>query len=323
MTAPFIIVEGPDGAGKSAFVDYLVKQRWQATHFGPYPGELKIFHRYLAALNQVAIRRQRPQVFDRSWFSEQVYGPVLRGRDRLGPGSVNQLERVALGLNGVVVLCLPPWDTVCTNFMRTRAQQLPRSLMELGKIYHWYEVRLGTRQVTCSNVGLRVVVHNYLVDDPLTTLQRALGLSEQHRNRGPGLGAFKPGVTLVVGDQVSPRAPHRERNWPFVADTGCSPWFTDKLLELDVNEGGLYWVNARDHRDKQTKAQPWYDLLQPRRVLALGEVARRWCRQQLPTNAPVVLLEHPQHRKRFHHHRPWLALRHALAPNHPPCFRQP
>lgn len=310
MTAPLIIVEGPDGAGKSTLIQGLGRE-WRATHFGPYPGEAKIFHHYLNALAKVAKARQ-PQVFDRSWFSEHVYGQVLRKHDRLGYVRSRMLERVALGLNGVIILCLPAWEVVLKNFERTRATQLPQRLTDLGKIHAWYRWQLKTR-VANPYAGLGVVVHDYTADDPLVTLQRALALSEQTRNRGPGIGTFRPGGTLIVGDQVSSRAPHRERSWPFVLETGCSPWLTEQLGALDVPEGRLYWVNARDHRGRLTSARAWVDVLAPARVLALGAQAQQWCRTLLPADAPVHALKHPQYVKRFKHHRPWQELRTVFA----------
>ena len=74
-----IILEGVGGAGKSTLAKALRRRGYRTIHcgFDETTTNLEAFYRDM--LTSLAA----PTVLDRSFISELVYGPVLRGRSRL------------------------------------------------------------------------------------------------------------------------------------------------------------------------------------------------------------------------------------------------
>ena len=62
-----IIIEGLDGVGKTTLVDYFVKMGMKKYHFDYDKKNMDLFSKYIDIL-----------VFDRSFISEMVYGPIMR-----------------------------------------------------------------------------------------------------------------------------------------------------------------------------------------------------------------------------------------------------
>ena len=74
-----IIVEGIDGVGKTTLVDYLVTQGMKKHHFGYDEKNLDLITKYMRLLD----KDTSSLVLDRSFISEMVYGPVLRGGSKI------------------------------------------------------------------------------------------------------------------------------------------------------------------------------------------------------------------------------------------------
>ena len=76
-----IIIEGVDGTGKSTIVNELVNKGFETTH-NPYDYKtINVFDKYYRSIND--IKPYVNIVFDRSFFSEIVYGRVYRNRSRI------------------------------------------------------------------------------------------------------------------------------------------------------------------------------------------------------------------------------------------------
>ena len=110
-----------------------------------------------------------------------------------------------------------------------------------------------------------------------------------------GVGSFRPGVILIIGEQASdPKNAPEQR--PFCCTKGCSGWL-NKLLDIeDIQEEKLFWVNALNNDGSEVYLVKLIKNLLPRRVIALGNVAQSICEKQ------VICFEkcyHPQYWKRF------------------------
>lgn len=121
-------------------------------------------------------------------------------------------------------------------------------------------------------------------------------------NHGPGAGAFRPGhVTLLVGDKPNlPRTgQHLFYRVPFLSmhGGGCSRWLADQLEEAWVPESSLYWINASDGAGIGTE-HAFIEKLQPRKVIALGAEAAKWC-VEARLQGRYDQVPHPQYWKRF------------------------
>lgn len=131
-----VIVEGPDGSGKSTFAESLAK--FETVHFGPVEDPFEEYRQALRA------SRGRDVVFDRIWPSEIVYGNVLRGGNRLTDDELEALRSEAAGQGAVVVKCLPRFDAVIQNAAETEQMEgVDReSLDAIYKAYRSYSTPL-------------------------------------------------------------------------------------------------------------------------------------------------------------------------------------
>ena len=81
------IIEGPDGAGKTTLVEQIRKSNYNAVvkHFGApqTPEEADNYYKvYAKAINDMHSDSE-VLIFDRSWYSDMVYGPVMRNRQEM------------------------------------------------------------------------------------------------------------------------------------------------------------------------------------------------------------------------------------------------
>lgn len=115
-----IIVEGPDGSGKTILIKDVVKrlQLWVGTLSVKEP--VKIVHSpgpleeglFEWAANALLLVKE-PVVFDRfPYFSDIVYGPTLRKRTLMTATGYQQLKTRLQELHPLVVYCRPPMSTI-------------------------------------------------------------------------------------------------------------------------------------------------------------------------------------------------------------------
>lgn len=279
------VIEGPDGAGKSTLADQLAALYGRTTvlHQGPF--ESDPFHETLETLRP-RLERGESVIWDRSHLGEQVYGPIFRDGDGLGSVNRRMLERWMLSYRAAVVLCYPPFGVALKNWERRHEREM-------------FKDRFAEQYTAWKRIEteLPVVGYDYRVQSAYE-LKNVLDRSRPPVNRGPGIGHFAGGVTLLVGDQVNTSGGPQ---LPFVGTTGCSPWLTSMLNKARIPERVLYWVNTRDPKGGWTDFSFLRDL-RPERVVALGKTASErlsfLCVGHL--TAP-----HPQYWKRFCHADPY------------------
>lgn len=283
-----VIVEGPDGAGKTMLAHKLATRRY--LHQGPY--ELDPLPQSLTLLEQFKER----VVLDRFHLGEQVYGPIFRGRDALGGAGRRMLERYLLSRRALVVLALPPLGTAHRNWYARKQQGGEMFADRYEEIYDAF---------TKVKTLLPTVTYDYTVDTQESFAQKYVNQLPKHLNHGPGVGAFRQGVTLIVGEQCSDSSDPLA--FPFIGRGGCSEWLAEQLEEADVDEKNLYWINAVQNDGGQTN-NTFVSRLKPARIFALGGVAGDWVRgipQSYPNAVELRQFNHPQHHKRFKHHEPY------------------
>lgn len=106
------IIEGPDGAGKTTLVEQIKKSHMNAKvlHFGApqTPEEADNYYKvYAEAIN--AKRDDEVLVFDRSWYSDMVYGPVMRNRQEMTQEHADMLSAMVVARGGgIIIYCTAP-----------------------------------------------------------------------------------------------------------------------------------------------------------------------------------------------------------------------
>lgn len=303
-----IILEGPDGGGKSTIAEALRQSVYPRTpsgmathmvHHGPYPGIQKgLALRYLASLRRRHHDNQKTVVImDRSWLSEPVYGAALRGgQDRIGVAQRRMLERIALKCGAMVVLCRPPWEVVKTTWERRKGVELVKEERWLREVYDGYAKVRSDLDVLDYDYTQPVAPKEQL----FTYVMQRLGT---YRPPAAGIGQWGVQSTLLVTDHVNALG----SDMPFVSfhEGGCSAWLARKLEEWRVPECNLYWVNA---------SQLAPDFMgrddAPKKVVALGKVGAAWC---MKAGLEFTEVEHPYYWKQSHHNDEYVSLKEALS----------
>ena len=163
-----VIVEGPDGAGKSSLIKIITRDI-STLPMHPRDRASDSISGPVASLDHwvvddlVNMSSRRPSVYDRHpLISEPIYGPITRGKV---PGLFNKRRWVDLGLGylaayTVIVICLPPLATVRRNV--ATSAQMAGVVEHINEIWGEY-VELDHEFRTTP--GMRIVRWDYTAMD--------------------------------------------------------------------------------------------------------------------------------------------------------------
>lgn len=315
MTYPFIVLEGPDSAGKTtlgkALVDYLGAHYIHLT----YRFKDKMFDYHTAALEQCLRHLEHgPVVLDRWWGSELIYAQAFRGGSQWPMGG-RLLDRAGLKHSVFYVLCRPEsrddYVEHHMNVKETRYKAKGHALAgregmvdDQAKVYDLYgdwHTWLGPRD--------DVFVYDWMTmgDNLQDVCQAVTELSydrlayhpQSWHSRGDRRFAGSPDARwLLVGHQSKLKT--RRQVWPFFEHGNSSLWVTKTLEALNVSEDQLAWCNAYDETGKlQITRDDLEALDESVEVVALGNEAAKALDQV--NFDEFHYLKHPQWYRRFSH----------------------
>jgi thymidylate kinase len=140
--AHFVIIEGPDGSGKTTLAKKLEATFTNAriVHFSA-PATKEDADNYWKVYAQMIEDAQENEVviFDRSWYSDMVYGPVLRGRVEMDPLAAKMLEASVMQHGGgVVIYCTGNVKTLWAR-CKTRGETFIKTIEDLEELKNAYE----------------------------------------------------------------------------------------------------------------------------------------------------------------------------------------
>jgi uracil-DNA glycosylase len=286
-----IILEGPDGGGKTTLARELELLKYRYVHCGVPKPKQDLFDFYTKVV-LAAISVKQDTVIDRCYLGEGIYGPVMRGADRLGERGRTLLQRLCRAHGVVEVICLPDYATVELNW-RAKKSDYVKSTFQLTELYERY---------------------GDLATDPY---YRWYDYTSQHALSVPWLAVIKPALPhlppgclgspnakyLLVGERVNAR--RQPLDLPFYALDGSSGYLNDRLREAGLEERDLAFTNAVKANGQRQSLQVVANAL-PRleKVIALGEVAEKACRAQRFKPTELAALPHPAYWSRFHSKQP-------------------
>lgn len=112
-----IIIEGPDGSGKSTLAELLHRQTGYTVLHRTQPKTEEDKQRMMEEYIQV-IRAGKNVIMDRSWYSEMVYGPVMRNASVISYLQMYELERMAAKNGAIVIHCTAPETALWKRCLR-------------------------------------------------------------------------------------------------------------------------------------------------------------------------------------------------------------
>lgn len=285
-----VILEGPDGAGKTHLAQELIRQNPGLVyhHEGPPPmltGTDGLMRYYGAQLDAA---RGHAVVFDRFALGELVYGPLLRGKSALSLAALRELRRLMAAVGAWQVLCLPDYQ-VCFNSWNTR----PHEFINSGTIFQ----RSYDAWHTIGASGAFDHVYDYTREDAFELFQTVAEKETPTRYE-------RAAYTLPAGWTGSPAArfvfvadrPSDPVNVPFFSTTGCAPYLRRALDMAGLEDHETAFVNAYTYRGQPVALDRRF--FTGRVVAALGRNAHRALQHHGVSHHE---LPHPAYRRRFHH----------------------
>lgn len=321
-----IILEGPDGAGKTTLGRELVRQTGGLYMHLTLKSKM---WRYQTAALRWAVResQKRLVVVDRHWISENIYGQVYRQSSAF-PIAARAVHRTWLRFGAVYVLCCPPPDYVVETVRRLKgerkemyeADQKMKAVAQ-GFLDIWTgpdddiqkpenpgALDLAAWMVSKGGVAgnqhwqfYDVTVHGRSMESYATRTIERLQAVRSHCYQ-PGLdfnhwnlsGRVSPHSTLLVGDRLS--AENSGVKWPFYHNQNSSLYLMETLHKLGAEEEFLAYMNANDGVGEEALFAIAHAAEQCYKVVALGnEAARRLKQLKIEFNQ----VRHPQAAARF------------------------
>lgn len=292
----WIIVEGPDLAGKSTVVDGIDKELIsigkyaQRRHAGPLKPDVHPLDAYVVPMLMYRVapsRAQRIWIDDRWHWGEGIYPHILGRKTKMDDGVMLYIEMFVRSAGGIIAYCNPGFQE-----LRARYEKRGDQLVQKHQLAH---IALEYRNLL-DTLYARTINMQY--NDPMDAIVRAeeLELETQH---------LKPFVTyvgapfprlLLVGDKRSNN--DRALAPAFMPYPGTSGHYLMNAMSVGMSRDKLASTGIINACDVDDVEAVWDAVGRPLRVIALGQQAHFKLRK---LNIPHGVVPHPQFIRRFHH----------------------
>lgn len=322
-----VLLEGPDGAGKTTLAEYLCKKYDGHYVHRTWRKGMDVWDHHTEAL-QIAHERHDKQlvVIDRLWPSEAIYGRVFRGESDYKHNS-RAMDRVLQRMAALHVLCMPTDKEYIKGVHGARAAAGGEMYSNIDKVIDAYRDWIDGNQVKYLGLvlgeldivqqqswyggftNLRDDWYLYDVqqqghDLDAVSFDVALEVQRLRNTQWPSaldpktpniLGHKAEAEFLFVGEQVGDL--HAWSRWPFYARSHSPDYINRCLHEIGFNERRGAWTNAWDEDNRLPHIVAESPGL---KVICLGRQAEKRCKQ-LGVSVHAGL-PHPSWARRFNHY---------------------
>lgn len=295
-----IILEGPDGAGKSTFAGQLVRalavkepsSTIELLHRGPPDPDTHPLTEYVEPLLDYRPGQGRHIICDRWHLGEWVY-PHALGRPSKMDRAVFRYVDLFLVSRGALTVIIDPGVDLLQQRIAHRGDEYVR-VTQLPLIREWFTLEKLPRVSNC------VRYHGTPTVDAV--LAQARGCETRATHLNPWLtpvGSARPDVLLFgdvracVGLGCDHARVHATSGPAFMPYPATSGHYLMRALDR-VSYGSLTLANACDVDDPRSL----YVALGAPATVALGRKAHKVLRSQ---DVPHSSVPHPQYVRRFHH----------------------
>lgn len=298
-----IILEGPDGGGKTTLAKELMRHGWTLRHEGPPPKGVDVLEHYKGILWNSMLSSSNV-VHDRLWLGERIYGPIARGVDGLGAEGEKLITRLHMAQDILMYVLIPQEKILQRNYERKYAEQddFLKSFVKHRKVVVAYENWLAGGQQIATRYDYK--------DNTLADIFSVL--SAKLPTLPIGMTGSYLAEHLFIGDSPN----HSYIDIPFFSTKGSSGYI-NKALELSgLKETEIALANAFGPRHVTMRNPNHMTNLFPRlrHVFILGEQTKEWYRKNgspyfvslQPEGVKVHFLPHPSYMKRFMGNNPEL-----------------
>ena len=165
-----VVLEGPDGAGKTFLAEHLREKFGLAYHREgppPVPRDRLALH-YTGVLFNAVMDKMgggKGTVLDRFALSQSIYGPVYRGEDDFAE-ELAYLGKTLRRIGALQVLCLPPLEMAraCWSHRAGLGEEMIVREDQWLEVYRRYEAARDTQDF----------VHDWTCEDSLGRLEKVL-----------------------------------------------------------------------------------------------------------------------------------------------------
>lgn len=303
MPHPIIILEGPDGTGKSTLAEAITDNYYPAKviHL-TYRFKDKMPSYHTAALElALKLSRESLVILDRWWPSEGIYAEAYRGGTRW-PYMGTLLHRVAQKHGLTYVICLPEdKDRYLDDFNRLKdnRKELFNSGMDrvydgyakLHQEFYWWPRYDRYKYEGAVNEYARMILDGAAEN---TFRKSYRMLDRTYRNF---CGNPQRPIALLVGEKANHKS--RREMWPFFQHANSSLWLAGCLAYYGIPAISLAFTNIyRPNGDfVPDEVESLITEIEPELIVSLGARAKGGLRAL--GRDPEISLKHPAYVQRF------------------------
>jgi hypothetical protein len=292
-----VILEGPDGCGKTTLAKELVALGWVYRHDGLPPKDRDNIAYYLEKL-WIAMNSIEDTVFDRFWLGERIYGPVVRNRDTIGDDGQKLFTRIHRSNSIHQYICLPKLDVARANYAIkiTDPNDYLQSSLYFEMVYQRY-LSWAFRHATMAELfdyernSVNDILMDFSLDEENSILPLPIGMVGQ-----------RIASHLFIGDTAN----HPYIDIPFHSLRNSSDYFNRAVVLARIREEELAISNAFSPIGVPHKVQ-YMDAALPflTDVILMGSAAAKWYHDSpIKFKIRVHQVCHPSYAKRFHDPNP-------------------